>query len=190
MESPRPEPDSSIAARKAQWRERLKAVRAGLDPARRKEAASNAVDTLTNRLFETNTILSFASFSSEIDLWTFNRALSHQGKLILPYLAGQELLLFLVPSMDRLKRHQWGILEPDPSQCSPVDCSKVEVALIPGLGFDPKTRSRLGYGGGYYDKLIPKLRNAKAWGVGFKEQSVEGLPHEIHDQSLHEILLF
>jgi len=190
MENPKPDPNSSVIALKQQWRKRLRSIRAAIDPDRRKEASLTAFEFLLKKAQGAAHVLSFASFSTEIDLWTFNRTLSQERRLILPCLAGNELVLYSVEDMTHLKTHEWGVLEPNPSLCKPVDFSKIEIALIPGLGFDPTAKIRLGYGGGYYDHLLIRLKSAVTCGVGFQEQSVEELPHDVHDHPLQEILLF
>lgn len=58
---------------------------------------------------------------------------------------------------------------------------QVDLIIIPCLAFDPKTKTRLGRGGGYYDRYLPKCINATKVIVAFSIQSVEGLPTETHD---------
>lgn len=65
--------------------------------------------------------------------------------------------LWKVDNLNRcLRNGARGIPEPDPAKCKlvPLDC--VDIALIPGIAFDEKG-GRVGYGEGYYDRLVPKL---------------------------------
>ena len=75
------------------------------------------------------------------------------------------------------------MLEPDPSHCPLVAPEAIDLAIIPGVAFDPETGVRLGRGGGYYDRLLasPGFR-AVTVGACFDLQLVAGLPAEEHDQ--------
>ena len=56
-----------------------------------------------------------------------------------------------------LEPHPYGYSQPA-STSSKVRPEKIDLALIPGLCFDERG-TRLGYGRGYYDRLLPKLRS-------------------------------
>jgi 5-formyltetrahydrofolate cyclo-ligase len=64
------------------------------------------------------------------------------------------------------------------------------VLLVPLLAFDPMGY-RLGYGGGFYDRTLAKLRErqpAIAIGLAFDEQRVDAVPHLDYDQRLDWVL--
>ena len=63
-----------------------------------------------------------------------------------------------------------------------------DIVIVPMLGFDPKTKHRLGFGGGFYDRLIEKQPDTQTIGVCFDEFVVEDLPIEPTDKSLQKIL--
>lgn len=59
-----------------------------------------------------------------------------------------------------------------------------DVVIVPGVAFTT-TGDRLGQGGGWYDRFLPKLRSGTVTiGVGFEPQIVEELPTEPHDVRL------
>lgn len=181
----------AIAALKQQWRIRLKKIRQELSPDRHKKASLDACQQLIKKCTEARLVLSFASFGSEIDLWPFNQKLAEDGRLVLPVITEENrLTLFQVDHFSQLKRHQWSILEPNLSVCAPIDISLIDVALIPGLGFDLITKYRLGYGRGYYDRLLASISTKHTWGIGFEEQAVEDLPYSPEDIPLENICLF
>ena len=64
--------------------------------------------------------------------------------------------------------------------------SDVDVAIIPGLVFDKKG-GRIGYGGGFYDKLLDKNDNIITVGVCHSSQLIETVPMEQHDIKLKKI---
>lgn len=175
---------------KNEWRKHLKTIRNKISPIRRKEASEIACETLKILTHEALFILSFASFGSEIDLWPLNQALADEGRLALPRMANRELHLYQVKNLSDLERHAWGLQEPIPSLSTLIEPSEITIALIPGLGFDPQAKTRLGYGKGYYDRLLARFKSTDAWGVGFHEQAIQGLPCEPHDKLLDKIYLF
>ena len=65
-----------------------------------------------------------------------------------------------------------------------------DVLLVPGLAFD-RAGYRLGYGGGFYDRTLVKLRAFKtvvAVGVGYHAQVVDRVPRADYDQRLDFIM--
>ena len=65
-----------------------------------------------------------------------------------------------------------------------------DVLLVPLLAFD-KAGYRLGYGGGFYDATLARLRAKKeiiAIGVAFAGQEVAEMPHEAHDMKLDYVM--
>ena len=84
-----------------------------------------------------------------------------------------------------LDRGQFGIREPNPD-CREVLLNRLDLTLVPGVGFDFKGR-RLGRGKGFYDRLLAQISGTTC-GVGFDEQIVEAIPTEPHDVQLNCIL--
>jgi 5-formyltetrahydrofolate cyclo-ligase len=73
-----------------------------------------------------------------------------------------------------------------PSELAP----KVEpdVVLMPLLGFD-KRGTRLGYGGGYYDRTLERLsKRPRLVGIAYAAQELENIPREAHDVPLDVIV--
>jgi len=62
-----------------------------------------------------------------------------------------------------------------------------DVVIVPMLGFDPKTRHRIGYGGGYYDKFLATQKKARKVGVCFEQGKVE-ISDESYDIPLDLII--
>jgi len=137
-------------------------------------------------------VLSYASFSSEIDTIKINEFLCREGKLILPRIDGKELKLHRVRNIQQeLTKNYFGILEPVAGLCAEVEKEEISLALVPGLLFDADG-SRLGYGGGFYDRLLSALpENAQIFGMGFSEQFYrERLPKMPFDFAVKHLALF
>ena len=86
---------------------------------------------------------------------------------------------------DPLKVNRYGIPEPVIKNIVNPD-----ILLIPLVAFD-KNLNRLGYGGGYYDRLIQKLSNKKKIlkiGLAFSVQKINKVPINTYDQKLDYIV--
>ena len=87
---------------------------------------------------------------------------------------------------DDLARNRYGILEPR----SLVESVQPNVLLVPLLAFD-SDGTRLGQGGGYYDRTLANLRangHIVAVGVAYAGQEVAKLPNDTHDQRLDGVV--
>ena len=73
-----------------------------------------------------------------------------------------------------------------PSELAPQ--VEPDVVIMPLLGFDARG-TRLGYGGGYYDRTLEKLRKKpRLVGLAFAAQELESIPREPHDVPLDVIV--
>jgi 5-formyltetrahydrofolate cyclo-ligase len=132
------------------------------------------------------TILGFMAFRNEVDLGSLVEHWSQKRWLMPRVVEGAELASGQSPYLalhsyipGRLTRHRFGMLEPLP--CLPrIDPSEVEVILVPGVAFD-RQGGRLGYGGGFYDRLLPLASQAVDIGVTFKELVLDAVPMEPWD---------
>ena len=59
----------------------------------------------------------------------------------------------------------------------------IDLVIVPGIAFTPAGQ-RLGRGRGYYDRLLPRLRNAYKMGVCWPCQMVTAIPTEPHDMPM------
>ncbi|HTS21324.1 MAG TPA: 5-formyltetrahydrofolate cyclo-ligase [Casimicrobiaceae bacterium] len=80
-----------------------------------------------------------------------------------------------------------GISEPLP-HCLRIEPSAIDWVLVPGVAFDLHGH-RIGYGGGYYDRLLPTLRaDARRVAGAFELQLVESVPAAAHDLKVDAIV--
>jgi para-aminobenzoate synthetase component 1 len=78
----------------------------------------------------------------------------------------------------------WGIEEPDPARCPPALLADLDLALVPALACD-RAGFRLGYGAGYFDRLLAGRRARPYCVAAVPEALFLGqLPHEDHDVRL------
>jgi 5-formyltetrahydrofolate cyclo-ligase len=64
---------------------------------------------------------------------------------------------------------------------------QLDAVIVPMLGFDSDLQ-RIGYGGGYYDRLLATEAQAKKIGVCFELGKVQHIPSESHDIPLDSIV--
>lgn len=101
-------------------------------------------------------VLLYAATAAEIDLLPLART---PGKRFhLPRCApGRRLALHpFTPDRTPLRAGPFGIREPDPDQVPETPPETIDLALVPALLLS-RACQRLGYGGGYYDRLLPRL---------------------------------
>jgi 5-formyltetrahydrofolate cyclo-ligase len=68
------------------------------------------------------------------------------------------------------------------------DKVQCDVIIVPMLAYDPATKHRLGFGSGFYDRMLAGQNRAQKIGVCFSEFATE-LPVEPHDQALDDIIV-
>src|SRR3954469_1383636 len=161
MSDSRAEAAEATALAKATLRTSILARRNAMDAATRARHSS----TITGKLVAlpayraANVVAAYGSFGSEFDTSQFLAATLAAGKqLVLPRINRALRALELRQVIDLngdLVAGVWGIPEPAP-RCTMVDPKNVEFMLVPGVAFSP-SGARLGYGGGYYDRLIASL---------------------------------
>ncbi|MCX8196882.1 MAG: phosphoribosylglycinamide formyltransferase [Candidatus Micrarchaeota archaeon] len=127
-------------------------------------------------------VLLYASKGSEVHTSDIIRsALSLGKKVVLPVtnLEKHELELYQIGSIEELVPGAFGIPEPPRAERKRVSPQEIELAVIPGISFDMRGY-RIGYGKGYYDKLLPQIKGKKV-GLAYEIQIMDKIPNEAHD---------
>ena len=177
-------PDSKQALRLA-----MRAARRALDPAVAGAGATRLATLLDGACSRLGTLaasgvgpaLLYAALPGEPDTLPLDGRLRQRGlQVAYPRVAGDHLALHLaspselVPAAGRMP-----LLQPT-SEAPRVLPASLSLVIVPGLAFSP-SGVRLGFGGGYYDRLLPRCAGAMVIGVCFDVQIVESLPSEPHD---------
>jgi 5-formyltetrahydrofolate cyclo-ligase len=138
-------------------------------------------------------VLSYLSIRSEVDTTALaEEILARGGRLLLPRCRDKEpgqLDLGCVSCLADTTPGRYGILEPRPDLCLPPEAFAPDLILVPGLAFDA-TGARLGFGGGYYDRLLalPMAAGAFVVGLGYAFQMVPRLPVAAWDRPMDAIV--
>lgn len=131
----------------------------------------------------------FIPYKSEIDTVPLLARLSREGwRTCLPVVIGadQPLLFRAWMPGEPLVPGVWDIPIPPETAAEVLP----DVLLVPMLAFD-RQGYRLGYGGGFYDRTLEKLRAAKrvwAVGVAYAAQEVVSVPRGAHDAPLDYVM--
>jgi 5-formyltetrahydrofolate cyclo-ligase len=153
-------------------------------------AIADRLLTLDN-FMESQVVLLYASFRSEVETeGVIEKALEMGKKVLLPRvnLGGKRLDLYEINGLDELSSGYMGIPEPDAKEENLRGLEDVEVAVLPGAAFDSKG-TRLGYGKGYYDRLLSEGRARPVLvALAYEEQMLEDIPAETHDVKMDIIL--
>jgi 5-formyltetrahydrofolate cyclo-ligase len=160
-------------------------------PAEARQAASLAVAErgLPIAVAPGTVVSGFSPMKSEISPLPLMRRLADAGAaLALPVIGkrGQPLTMRAWTFGAPLVAGVWGIREP------PAEAPEVfpDILLVPLLAFD-RRGFRLGYGGGYYDRTIARLRAVKpvtTVGLAFAAQQIDDVPVTPRDERLDLVL--
>src|SRR5450759_3584872 len=174
-------------------RKKLLALREQLSPDIR-AAWSEAISAHIVKLEiyrQASTILGYMNFGAEFasELW-IQQVLADGKKLALPRVNRHtnQLDLYWVDDLEnQWAAGLWGIREPIVERCERLSTlNEVEFALLPGVAFT-RDGARLGYGSGFYDKLLARLsdqngtRRPTLAAAAFALQIVEQIPQEATD---------
>ncbi len=184
-----------VLAEKKALRKVIISKRDALSDRERQEASARICSELEkNELFaDAEKILLFASFGSEIPTDNIFVLCKRLGKTVFyPKVNGKEMIFYRVDSLSDLTGGFRGIREPaaDAGEFIPSEnCSK-DLMIMPGTAFD-REGSRLGYGGGFYDRYLAKLpeMKEKTIAIGYKMQETEHIPADEHDIKPGKIIL-
>ena len=181
--------DVGIEEAKAALRLEAHKRRAQLHPSLRLDAARDAVGHFAEHmpLRPGEVVAAYWPIRDELDIRDLIVRLMDSGQpLALPVVLGddQPLDLRLWQEGAPLYEAGFGTLAPEDGALR-VD---PDVILMPLLGFD-RHGTRLGYGGGYYDRTLARLaRRPRIIGFAFARQEIDHIPRQPHDVPLDTVV--
>lgn len=179
----------AVEQEKATLRRKAHAARAALDADFRDDTAQAVCKHFFNSVdFDPQDVIA--------GYWRIRDELDCQPILVRLLDSGQRLVLPVVVSSDEpLDLRVWEIDAPlyeagfgtlAPSDMAPR--AEPDLVLVPLLGFDA-TGTRLGYGGGYYDRTLAVLnRKPLLVGLAFAIQEFSYIPRQAHDLPLDAVI--
>jgi len=107
--------------------------------------------------------------------------------LFFPAVEGDEMLFRRVAALDDFVAGKFGIKQPA-AGCPAADPEKIDLIVVPGVGFD-LSGQRIGYGKGYYDRVLHRLEGkGKLTAFCYDFQIVDSLAGEQHDVNIDRII--
>ncbi len=151
-----------------------------------------AMDTAIHRRFlaqdfyqNAKTIMTYLSYKSEPDTHALIKQMLADSKRVCAPVCGEkgQMESFAFSDFALLAPSRMGILEPPKDRL--VLPEEIDLIIVPGCAFE-EHGFRLGYGGGYYDRYLPKTR---AITCGFFYEALKtAFPPEETDVPLHAII--
>ena len=153
--------------------------------------------TSMNEYKKAGAILLYASFRSEVDTENLIRqALLDRYTVALPRVDRESntIKLYTIREWSDLASGCWGILEPLEAAERAINIENIDIVIAPGVAFD-ESCNRLGYGKGFYDKLLSNRLSTsggalcpRVVGLAYEEQIVPIIPCSPHDMKMDFVI--
>ena len=188
-----------MAADKVALRARMRAQRQAVQPHEARAAAREVAARIANldSFQKASCVALFSPFRCEIDPTPVVEFRSAEGKVFcLPCSARAKVQLGFrqvdtppgvtaVTLRAQLTEGEYGILEPTGPR---IPLARLDLIVVPALAFD-RAGYRLGWGAGYYDRLLSRCRaGTQTVVVGYDWQCVDHLPKDPHDEAVHWVI--
>lgn len=181
--------DPLIEEAKAALRNRARAARASLDHGERADAAVAAARNFFNAiaLQAGDVVAAYWRIRDELDCQPILvKLMDSNQKVVLPVVMGPEEPLDLRVWEQGASLYESGFGTLAPSELAPR--AEPDIVIMPLLGFDNRG-TRLGYGGGYYDRTLACMsKKPLLVGLAFAAQELDRIPREPHDVPLDVIV--
>lgn len=147
---------------------------------------------------QAETVMWYISCRSEVETrHALQQELATAKRLVIPYCTKDEqghnkLGLWLLEDFAELVPGTWGIPEPPRHRwgepAKEISPEQLDCVMVPGVGFDRQGR-RLGNGGGYYDRLLSRVRSDTVLtAVCYESQLFEEIVMEPHDVAMDYVI--
>ena len=181
----------NIQARKQALRQSIIGTRNAMSETERTRASQQIIAKMLqlDAYRVSKNVLAYLNFGAEFAAELFVQQVLQDGKaLFLPKVnnPSKELELYRVTDLSQqVAPGLWNIPEPLVDRCTQLESfNEVDFVLLPGVAFT-ESGARLGYGGGFYDKLLARFTHQPILvAAGFSCQVVADLPLERTDRAV------
>ena len=176
---------------KADLRKIIKDKKRQYSSSQLEELSLSVLSQLTGNMFfqKAHTILMYYSLPDEVNTHFLIDKMVREGKqVLLPVVIDSENMeIREYTGIQDLKEGAFHIMEPIGKLFPRNRYSDIEVAVIPGMGFDDES-NRLGRGKGYYDRFLQQVPHLYKIGVCFPFQKLANIPTEETDIKMNEVI--
>jgi len=172
----------AVSLAKRALRARCRQAREELGPAYREQASQHICERIEawDGFRSARVIFAYLPMRGEVDPRSlFDHSPRVQWAIPRVVEAPEPHLLFHAFQPDRLVLHRFGMLEPDPA-APLIAPEQADLIIVPGLAYT-RTGFRLGYGGGYYDRLLAHPGRAATLGACYQALLLDEVPRGPHD---------
>jgi 5-formyltetrahydrofolate cyclo-ligase len=172
---------------KAELRNEALARRAGIPAGDHDRLSRLAAGRIAPLIAKAETVALFWPIRGEISPLSLGETIcAHGGHVVLPAVVGDAMVFRFFDDAGSLEAGGFGTRHPpaEAPQCLP------DLIVAPLAAFD-RSGGRIGYGGGYYDRYVSRLRASghpfRFLGIAFACQEVEKVPLAPHDERLDAV---
>ena len=168
-------------------RKALILARNSLTPVERAEKSARAVELLvqSEAFRAARTVMIYDHVGGELSLDSLLTHPAAAGKrFCYPLCVSRTEMIAMIPGA--WKPGAYGIREPVRELSEEIPPEELDLVVCPGTGFDPAC-NRMGMGGGYYDRYLPRCVNARIVLVAFEAQKVPALPVDPWDRPVEQV---
>ncbi|WP_313339414.1 5-formyltetrahydrofolate cyclo-ligase [Sedimentibacter sp.] len=175
-------------------RKRILSIRNGLKPEEAEQKSKVIMNKLTSldEYKSSKVVFIYMSFKNEVNTYELiERMLSEHKRVVIPYTDTKNTEI--IPSeikqlKDDLVLNSFGYYEPVLEKIKQVKPEELDLIITPGVVFD-ESLNRVGFGKGYYDRILSKKRkDTKVIAVAYEFQVIDKVPTEPHDIKMDMII--
>lgn len=137
-------------------------------------------------------LMVYVAFGKEVDVQDYVQKAMEQGiEIYVPRIQMETKQMVPTRILDFSKDlivSKLGVKEPRPNPAAEILKKSLDGVIVPGVAFDEKGY-RLGFGGGFYDRFLPLLKeDAKIIALSYEAQMYEEVPIDAFDVKMPCIL--
>ena len=183
----------SLEEQKARFRKQLRHKLNQLKPGERRRRSRKILARLFRHpsFLKACSVLTYVAIGSEVQTLPILHEMRKKGKKIyVPRVNSKKRQIQMIELKNgkKLSPGTYGVPEPTLRKSRKEDPKELDLAIIPGIGFD-RRGVRLGRGMGYFDRFLKKAPKAYKIGLAFQCQIVKKLPYDQHDVMMDEVLI-
>lgn len=183
----------SLSEQKIFLRKEIRKKLRGLEPPERKRRSREILKKLLShpKFSAASSVFTYIAMPAEVETQPiFEEALRKGKKVYVPCLdlAKKQIHAIQIVNPKELTPGPYGILEPPFDKNRLGTPGELDLAVVPGLGFD-RRGGRIGRGEGYFDRFLKEAKKAYKIGLAFECQMVDKVPRGTNDVFLDEVIV-